>query len=82
MMAQMHSSATLMQSCIQLGISIHIVIVYHYRYLHSEADEARGEAGPESLLRDLVAAVDLEAVEALEELHEGLQASVRHVATS
>ena len=36
------------------------------RYLHSEADEARREAGPEPLLRDLVAAVDLEAVEALE----------------
>ena len=50
-------------------------------YLHSEADEARREAGPEPLLRDLVTAVDLEAVEALEELHEGLQSSVRHVTT-
>ena len=61
--------------------SVYITYRYRYRYLHSEADEARREAGPESLLRDLVAAVDLEAVEALQELHEGLQASVRHVAT-
>ena len=50
-------------------------------YLDSEADEARGEAAPQSLLCDLVAAVDLEAVEALQELHQRLQPPVSHVAT-
>ena len=50
-------------------------------YLDSEADEAGGEAAPQTLLRDLVTAVDLEAVEALEELHQGLEAPVRHVTT-
>ena len=38
----------------------------------SETDEAGVEAGPEPLLGDLVAAVDLERVERLEELHESL----------
>ena len=46
-----------------------------------EADEAGGEAAPQPLLRDLVTAVDLEAVEALEELHQGLEPPVRHVTT-
>ena len=50
-------------------------------YLDSEADEAGGEAAPQPLLRDLVTAVDLEAVEALEELHQGLEPPVRHVTT-
>ena len=45
----------------------------------AQADQARMEAGPETLLGDLVTAVDLQRVERLEELHESLQASVREV---
>ena len=39
------------------------------------------EAGPEALLGDLVTAVDLQGVERLQELHQGLQASVSEVTT-
>ena len=47
-----------------------------------EADEAGGEAGPETLLRDLVTPVDLQRVERLEELHQRLQTSISQVAAA
>ena len=36
---------------------------------HGEADQTRVETGPESLLCNLIAAVELETVEGLKELH-------------
>ena len=69
----------LVQGGEQLGDGTDTLVRHVDAVGQGETDEARVEAGPESLLRDLVTAVDLQRVERLEELHESLQASVREV---
>ena len=69
----------LVQGGEQLGDGTDTLVRHVDAVCQGETDEARVEAGPESLLRDLVTAVDLQRVERLEELHESLQASVREV---
>ena len=69
----------LVQSGEQLGDGTDTLVRHVVAVGQGETDEARVEAGPESLLRDLVTAIDLQRVERLEELHESLQSSVREV---
>ena len=59
----------LVQGGEQLGDGTDTLVRHVDAVGQGETDEAGVEAGPESLLRDLVTAVDLQRVERLEELH-------------
>lgn len=66
----------------ELGDGAHALVGHVDAIVDGQGHQARMQAGPQPLLRDLVAANDLQLVETLEELQQRLQSSVRDVAAS
>lgn len=66
----------------QLGHRANALISHVDAIIDGQRDQPGVQTGPQTLLSDLIAAHDFQLIETLQELQQGLQTSVRYVATS